>query len=66
MSQVKIPLNQIISREVLNPILAFVTQCNYAGANVWLVGGSVRDGILGKPSKDLDLVVDVDVLYHML
>ncbi|MBJ27315.1 MAG: hypothetical protein CL776_00670 [Chloroflexi bacterium] len=65
MSQVKIPLNQIISREALTPILAFVSQCNYAGVNVWLVGGSVRDGILGNPSKDLDLVVDVDVLKLM-
>ena len=61
----KIPLNQIISREALTPILAFVSQCNYAGVNVWLVGGSVRDGILGNPSKDLDLVVDVDVLKLM-
>jgi len=31
-----------------------------AGARAWLVGGSVRDGLLGRPTTDLDLVIDGD------
>jgi poly(A) polymerase len=32
-----------------------------AGADAWLVGGSVRDRLLGRPTTDLDLVLDGDV-----
>jgi tRNA nucleotidyltransferase/poly(A) polymerase len=32
-----------------------------AGARAWLVGGAVRDRLLGRPVTDLDLVVDGDV-----
>ena len=32
-----------------------------AGRDAWLVGGAVRDRILGRPVLDLDLVVDGDV-----
>jgi tRNA nucleotidyltransferase/poly(A) polymerase len=31
------------------------------GADVWIVGGAVRDRLLGRPVTDLDLVVDGDV-----
>jgi poly(A) polymerase len=32
-----------------------------AGERVWLVGGALRDRLLGRPVDDLDLVVDGDV-----
>ena len=32
-----------------------------AGERAWLVGGAVRDRLLGRPTPDLDLVVDGDV-----
>ncbi len=32
-----------------------------AGRSAWLVGGAVRDRLLGRPTTDLDLVVDGDV-----
>ena len=32
-----------------------------AGRDVWLVGGAVRDRLLGRPTKDLDLAVGGDV-----
>lgn len=32
-----------------------------AGAPAWIVGGAVRDELLGRPTADLDLVVDGDV-----
>jgi putative nucleotidyltransferase with HDIG domain len=32
-----------------------------AGADAWLVGGSVRDHLLGRPTTDLDLALDGDV-----
>jgi poly(A) polymerase len=32
-----------------------------AGADAWLVGGSVRDRLLGRPTTDLDLALDGDV-----
>ncbi|MFN9115931.1 MAG: hypothetical protein ACK5XN_38270, partial [Bacteroidota bacterium] len=28
-----------------------------SGIRAWLIGGYVRDRLLGKPSKDLDIVV---------
>lgn len=31
------------------------------GRDAWLVGGAVRDGLLGRPTKDLDLAVAGDV-----
>lgn len=33
-----------------------------AGARVWIVGGSVRDVLLDRPSPDVDFVVDGDAL----
>ena len=32
-----------------------------AGEDAWLVGGAVRDRLLGRPVVDLDLVIDGDV-----
>jgi poly(A) polymerase len=32
-----------------------------AGVSAWIVGGAVRDELLGRPTADLDLVVDGDV-----
>jgi poly(A) polymerase len=32
-----------------------------AGSSAWLVGGAVRDALLGRPVTDLDIVVDGDV-----
>ncbi len=32
-----------------------------AGAPAWIVGGAVRDELLGRPTADLALVVDGDV-----
>jgi poly(A) polymerase len=32
-----------------------------SGANAWLVGGAVRDRLLGRPVDDIDVVVDGDV-----
>ncbi len=33
-----------------------------AGPRLWLVGGSVRDALLGAPVRDLDVVVEGDAL----
>ena len=32
-----------------------------AGERAWLVGGALRDRLLGRPTPDLDVVVDGDV-----
>ncbi len=37
-----------------------VARAALAGRPVWLVGGAVRDRVLGRPLTDLDLVVDGD------
>jgi tRNA nucleotidyltransferase/poly(A) polymerase len=31
------------------------------GERAWLVGGALRDRLLGRPTPDLDVVVDGDV-----
>jgi poly(A) polymerase len=43
----------------LNDVLATV-RAALAGRDAWLVGGSVRDRVLGRPTSDLDLVIDGD------
>jgi poly(A) polymerase len=38
-----------------------VARAALAGVPAWIVGGAVRDELLGRPTADLDLVVDGDV-----
>ena len=40
-----------------SPARAVARVCAEAGGRAWLVGGTVRDALLGRPAKDLDLEV---------
>lgn len=56
------PIRQPLALRVADPRLhdAFATICadvRAAGGRAWLVGGSVRDLVLGMPAKDLDIEV---------
>ena len=62
MTKMIIPPSQIIPKEILGEILEFAQLCNADGTNVWVVGGAIRDAILCRPIKDIDLVVDSDAL----
>jgi tRNA nucleotidyltransferase (CCA-adding enzyme) len=42
-------------------VLEVITEADAPGEPVYLVGGAVRDALLGHPSYDLDLVVEGDV-----
>jgi putative nucleotidyltransferase with HDIG domain len=44
-----------VSSEVLDAVRAAL-----AGREAWLVGGGVRDRVLGRPTADLDVVIDGD------
>ena len=41
-------------------VSSVVAACLAPGEEAWLVGGAVRDGLLGRPSKDLDYAVRGD------
>ena len=41
-------------------VSSVVAACLGSGEEAWLVGGAVRDGLLGRPSKDLDYAVRGD------
>lgn len=43
------------------PALLAALQARLVGRRVWLVGGAVRDALLGRPVRDLDLVVTGDL-----
>jgi tRNA nucleotidyltransferase (CCA-adding enzyme) len=43
--------------EIPNRVLTLAKACRDAGGRAWLVGGWVRDLLLGTPSKDFDLEV---------
>jgi len=42
------------------PLVAAAARALGGGAPTWIVGGAVRDAVLGKPVVDLDLAVDGD------
>ncbi len=43
--------------EIPDPVRALCASIQRAGGEAWLVGGCVRDHLLGKPPKDLDIEV---------
>ncbi len=53
-------LNELYKELSELPELSFIKEIKkqHSEAGVWLVGGSVRDAILNKKSKDIDLVVE--------
>jgi poly(A) polymerase len=44
----------------VRPDLLETVRAALAGREAWLVGGSVRDRVLGRPTADLDVVIDGD------
>lgn len=50
------------SRPWLPEPLAAALASLRAGRSIWLVGGAVRDALLGRPTSDYDLVVDRDAI----
>lgn len=53
--QSKTILNE--NHEIAVNSLPFKTDIEQAGGKIYSVGGAVRDGLLNKPSKDLDLLI---------
>lgn len=53
--QSKTILNE--NQEIAVNSLPFKTDIEQAGGKIYSVGGAVRDGLLNKPSKDLDLLI---------
>lgn len=63
------PLNLATDLVVPPAIEALARACHDAGGRAWLVGGCVRDGLLGLPVKDYDIEVhhlDADALARVL
>ena len=57
--------------ELFTPIfsLDFVKTIQDMGGSVFIVGGAVRDAILGKDPKDIDIIVSgipINVLQHIM
>ena len=46
---------QIIPGDVPEYIIALMTQIEQAGFSVWIVGGAVRDGLLGRLPIEYDV-----------
>ncbi len=52
--KIQVPSLQL---EIPAPLLAFARSCRAEGGRAWLVGGAVRDALLGHDSKDIDVEV---------
>ncbi|MDQ6694645.1 MAG: CCA tRNA nucleotidyltransferase [Chloroflexota bacterium] len=59
--------DQLLS-DVDNFLERLVRRASDAGYAIYLVGGSVRDGIMGRPVQDIDIATDapVDAIKHLL
>lgn len=59
MNDFKLFFENIDSSELKNKILSsrFLREIRYMGGRLYFVGGAVRDYHIGKPSKDIDVVV---------
>jgi tRNA nucleotidyltransferase (CCA-adding enzyme) len=55
-------IEQYLPRQLLNPVKDISGQAAKRGQRVYLVGGIVRDLLLGYPNFDLDLVVEGDAV----
>lgn len=60
--KVKILINQYFSREVLSALLQIGKIGDHLGYSVFMVGGIVRDLLLGIPNLDLDIVIEEDAI----
>lgn len=60
LDQVKASFTRLVSRAESEPSLQFIKKLKsrYSDANIYLVGGVVRDEILGNDSTDYDLLIE--------